>query len=155
MKKMIIAILIITSSCVGTRTYNYNNGPSTQIDYYVSENTKKLDFPFSDATIVDNVIYVSGQVGTLAGTRELIEGGIVNETTQALKNINSILEDIGSSSNKIFKCLCMLNDIEDYGEMNEAYVKFFNKRKSMPSRSTFGAKIALNGKIEIECWAVK
>ena len=42
MKKMIIAILIITSSCVETRTSNYNNGPNTQIDYYVSENTKKL-----------------------------------------------------------------------------------------------------------------
>jgi len=38
--------------------------------------TKKLDFPFSDATIVNNVIYVAGQVGNIPGTNELVTGGI-------------------------------------------------------------------------------
>ena len=104
---------------------------------------------------MNDIIYVSGQIGTIAGTRELIDGGIGNETSQALKNINSILESLGSSSDKIFKCLCMLNEIEDYEKMNEAYVDFFNQRKNLPSRSTFGARIALEGKIEIECWATK
>ena len=121
----------------------------------LSKNSKDLSFPFSDASIMNDIIYVSGQVGTYAGTKEIVEGGIGNETTQALKNINSILEELGSSSHKIFKCLCMLNEIEDYGKMNEAYVNFFNERKNLPSRSTFGARIALEGKIEIECWAVK
>ena len=74
-----------------------------------------------------------------------------NLSNELGENALAFKADISDKS----QVISMLNDIEDYGEMNEAYVKFFNKRKSMPSRSTFGAKIALNGKIEIECWAVK
>ncbi len=128
----------------------------TSVDYFMSSNSKELKFPFSDASIVNNIIYVSGQIGTYSGTREIVKGGISNETTQALENINSILKDLGSSSNKIFKCLCMLDDIKNYDKMNKAYVKFFRERDNMPSRSTFAASgIALKGKIEIECWAIK
>ena len=155
MKKMIIAILIITSSCDGTRTYNYSNGPSTQIDYFVLENTKKLDFPFSDATIVNNVIYVSGQVGNIPGSNELVKGGIKEETRQTMKNIEGILTSLGSSMEKVFKCTCMLSDISEWGEMSEEYRKVFNDNKK-PSRSAFaGTGLALGAKVEIECWAVK
>ena len=67
-----------------------------------------------------------------------------------------ILNDLGSNSDKIFKCLCMLEDINDYTEMNKAYTMFFNSRDSLPSRSTFaGSGLALGAKIEIECWATK
>lgn len=124
------------------------------IDYFTSSESEKLGFPFSDATIVDNVIYVSGQVGNIPGTTELISGGIGPETTQALNNIKSILDQVGSSPNNIFKCLCMLSDIDDYSEMNQAYRVFFNENKK-PARSTFaGSGLALGAKIEIECWAV-
>ena len=155
MKKMIIAILIMTSSCEGTRTDNYNNKPSTQIDYYASENTKKLDFPFSDATIVNNVIYVSGQVGNIPGSNELVKGGIKEETRQTMKNIEGILTSLGSSMEKVFKCTCMLSDISEWGEMSAEYRKVFNDNKK-PSRSAFaGTGLALGAKVEIECWAVK
>ena len=155
MKKMIIAILIMTSSCDGPRTGSYNNKPSTQIDYYVSENTKKLDFPFSDATIVNNVIYVSGQVGNIPGSNELVKGGIKEETRQTMKNIEGILTSLGSSMEKVFKCTCMLSDISEWGEMSAEYRKVFNDNKK-PSRSAFaGTGLALGAKVEIECWAVK
>ena len=72
MKKIILLLLIITTSCVGTRVILIIMVASTQIDYYNSENTKKLDFPFSDATIVNNVIYVAGQVGNIPGTNEIV-----------------------------------------------------------------------------------
>ena len=64
---------------LGHEFINNNNGPSTQIEFYNSEMTKKLDFPFSDATIVNNVIYVAGQVGNIPGTNELVPGGIRKE----------------------------------------------------------------------------
>ena len=125
------------------------------IEYFTSSKSEKLGFPFSDATIVNNIIYVSGQVGNFPGTTELISGGIGPETTQALNNIKSVLDQAGSSSDNIFKCLCMLSDINDYSEMNKAYRVFF-KEKDKPSRSTFaGSGLALGAKIEIECWAIK
>ena len=154
MKKIILLLLIITSSCVGTRTYNYTV-PNTQIDYYTSENTKKFDFPFSDATIVNNVIYVAGQVGNIPGTNELVPGGIKEETKQTMKNIEGVLIALGSSMDKVFKCTCMLSDISEWGQMSEEYIKFFKDDKR-PSRSAFaGTGLALGAKVEIECWAIK
>ena len=144
----ILSILILFSAC-STQTYN-------DAEYFVSEKSKELNFPFSDASIVGNIIYVSGQVGTEPGTRKIVDGGINAETIQILNNIEMILNDLGSNSDKIFKCLCMLEDINDYTEMNKAYTIFFNSRRNLPSRSTFaGSGLALGAKIEIECWATK
>ena len=140
------SVFILLVSC-STHT-NYD------AEYFVSEISRELNFPFSDAAIVGNIIYVSGQIGSKPGTREVVEGGISAETIQTLNNIKMILNDLGSSSDKIFKCLCMLEDIDDYTEMNNAYTTFFNSRNNLPSRSTFAASgLALGAKIEIECWA--
>ena len=144
----ILSILIFLSSC--------SNEIHNDVEYFVSETSKELNFPFSDAAIVGNIIYVSGQIGSKPGTREVVEGGISAETTQTLNNIKMVLNDLGSNSDKIFKCLCMLEDINDYNEMNKAYTTFFNSRDNLPSRSTFaGSGLALGAKIEIECWATK
>jgi len=148
LKIKFLSILILFSSC-STKTHN-------DVEYYVSETSKELQFPFSDASIVGGIIYVSGQVGSKPGTREIVEGGIGAETIQTLSNIKMILNDLGSNSDKIFKCLCMLEDINDYTEMNKAYTRYFNTRVNLPSRSTFaGSGLALGAKIEIECWATK
>ena len=133
-----------------------SNEIHNDVEYFISETSKELNFPFSDAAIVGNIIYVSGQIGSKPGTREVVEGGISAETTQTLNNIKMVLNDLGSNSDKIFKCLCMLEDINDYNEMNKAYTTFFNSRNNLPSRSTFaGSGLALGAKIEIECWATK
>ena len=144
----ILSILILFTSC--------SDQTNNDAEYFVSEMSKELNFPFSDAAIVGDIIYVSGQIGSKPGTREVVEGGIAAETIQTLNNIKMILNDLGSNSNKIFKCLCMLEDINDYAEMNNAYTMFFNSRDNLPSRSTFaGSGLALGAKIEIECWATK
>jgi len=144
----ILSILILFISC--------SDQTNNDAEYFVSEISKELNFPFSDAAIVGDIIYVSGQIGSKPGTRQVVEGGIFAETIQTLNNIKMILNDLGSNSNKIFKCLCMLEDISDYTEMNNAYTMFFNSRDNLPSRSTFaGSGLALGAKIEIECWATK
>ena len=144
----VLSIFILFISC---SNHNIND-----TEYFVSEISKKLNFPFSDAAIVGNIIYVSGQIGSKPGTREVVKGGIGAETMQTLNNIKMILNDLGSNPNKIFKCLCMLENIDDYADMNNAYTTFFNSRDKLPSRSTFaGSGLALGAKIEIECWATK
>ena len=115
--------------------------------------SKKNNYPFSEATVVNDIIYLSGQIGTLENGK-LIDGGIKAETRQTMLNIKSVLEKNGSSLEKVFKCTCMLADIKDWGEMSIEYKKFFTK--NMPARSAFaGSGLALNAKVEIECWAVK
>ena len=98
---MRIILFLIALTLVNCSQYSKKNINESSVDYFVSKNSNELNFPFSDASIINDIIYVSGQVGTIAGTRELIDGGIGNETSQALKNINSILESLGSSSDKI------------------------------------------------------
>tara|TARA_E500000178_G_scaffold330475_1_gene362405 strand:+ start:1285 stop:1752 length:468 start_codon:yes stop_codon:yes gene_type:complete len=155
MKIKLFIIFFIFTSCVSTKTRNTYTSLNTKIDYYRSDSTKQLDFPFSDATIVNNVIYVAGQVGNLPGNTEVVPGGIKEETIQTMKNIERILLSLGSSMDKVFKCTCMLSDISEWGEMSEEYKKFFSEDKR-PSRSAFaGTGLALGAKVEIECWAIK
>ena len=127
---------------------------SAQIDveYLQSENTRSMGLPFSDAVRVGNMLYLSGQVGTLPGEMVLVPGGIQQETRQTMENIKSVLEANGSSMDRVVKCLVMMADIEEWPAMNEVYVTFFNDH--FPARSAFaGTGLALGARVEIECWA--
>ena len=153
MKKIIILLLLQIASC--TNNQNNSSNEISEIEYYTSDSTKEVDFPFSDATIVNNIIYVSGQVGNIPGETKVVEGGIREETKQTIRNIENILVNLGSSLDKVFKCTCMLSDISEWAEMSDEYKKYFNKDKR-PSRSAFaGSGLALGAKVEIECWATK
>jgi reactive intermediate/imine deaminase len=109
--------------------------------------------PFSSAVRVGDVIYLSGQIGNLIGTRELVPGGVAAETRQTLENIGTVLEAAGSSLDRVFKCTVFLADIAEYAAMNEVYARFFPK--DPPARSTVaGSGLALGARVEIECMAV-
>ncbi len=121
-------------------------------EYLLSEQAKSLNLPFSEAVRVGDMLYLSGQLGILPGTTELAPGGIEGETRQAMENIRSVLERYGSSMDKIVKCTVMIADIGEWPKFNEVYVTFFPGPK--PARSAFAAAgLALNGRVEVECWA--
>ncbi len=109
--------------------------------------------PFSTAVRVGDVLYLSGQIGTLPGTRDLALGGVAAETRQTLENIKAVLEYAGSSLGRVFKCTVFLKDIDDYAAMNEVYASYFPG--SPPARSTVaGSGLALGASVEIECMAL-
>lgn len=106
--------------------------------------------PFSSAVRVGDMIYLSGQIGLLPGSRDLAPGGVGPETRQTLENISRVLEYVGSSLERVVKCTVFLRDIADYQVMNEAYRSFFPK--DPPARSTVaGSGLALGARVEIEC----
>ena len=156
MRRYIFSFLLFFTSCISIKTSDLeNNTLESKIIYYTSDSSMEYDFPFSDATIVNDIVYVAGQVGNLPGNIEVVPGGIKAETRQTMKNIQRILNAVGSSMDKIFKCTCMLADIDDWEAMSEEYKTFFNNEKR-PSRSAFaGTGLALGAKIEIECWALR
>ncbi len=126
-----------------------------QVEHYQSEQMAKLGLPFSDAVIVGNTVYLSGQIGNLPGTLELAPGGLKGEAKQAIENMKSILEAVGSSLEDVIKVTVFMDDISEWGEFNEEYVKYFNFEKK-PARSAFGTTgLALGAKLEIECIALK
>jgi enamine deaminase RidA (YjgF/YER057c/UK114 family) len=98
------------------------------------------------------MLYLSGQVGNIPGETNVVSGGIGPETRQTMENIKEVLERYGSSMDQVVKCLCMLEDINEWAEMSGEYVKFFPNHK--PARSAFaGSGLAIGAKVEIECWA--
>ena len=101
---------------------------------------------------VGDMLYLSGQLGTVRG-RGLVEGGIGPETRQALENIKGLLEQVGSSMDRVVKCTVFLVDIGDFRAMNEEYRTFFPS--GPPARSTVAvAGLVLNARVEIECLAL-
>jgi len=108
--------------------------------------------PFSSAARVGNVLYLSGQIGVLPGTRQLVDTGVVKQTQQTFENIKAILAYAGSSLDRVFKCTVFLSNIADYAKMNEVYATYFPK--DPPARSTVaGSGLALGARVEIECLA--
>ena len=73
---------------IAISTYGQND-----VKYINSQENIDSGYPFSEAVVVDNVVYLSGKVGRLP-SGELIKGGIEAETIQALKNIESVLDKI-------------------------------------------------------------
>ena len=108
--------------------------------------------PFSSAVQVGNVLYLSGQIGVLPGTRQLVDTGVTKQTQQTLDNIKAVLTHAGSSLDRVFKCTVFLANIADYDAMNSVYKTYFPK--DPPARSTVaGSGLALGAKVEIECLA--
>jgi 2-iminobutanoate/2-iminopropanoate deaminase len=112
-----------------------------------------LGLPFSSAVRVGNLLFLSGQVGVVPGSRELAPGGIEGQTRQTLENIKRVLEHAGSSMERVVKCTVFLGNIADYAAMNAVYSSFFPK--DPPARSMLAASgLALGAAVEIECIAL-
>tara|TARA_B100000073_G_scaffold269690_1_gene229351 strand:- start:518 stop:1003 length:486 start_codon:yes stop_codon:yes gene_type:complete len=159
MRVKFLFFIFLLQSCLSLNVANKkvaSNSQSSQIQiqYVNSDDTKEKGYPFSDATVVNGIIYLSGAIGTLPDG-SVVSGGIVAETRQTMMNIKNRLEKMGGSMDDIFKCTCMLADIKDWPLMSQEYKKFFNPDK-LPARSAFaGSGLALGAKLEIECMAIK
>ena len=124
--------------------------PDTDVEYYPFP--AKTSLPFSAAVRVGQMLYLSGQMGTAAGTDSIVPGGIEAETSQTLANMKAILERHGSSLDRVVKCTVMMADMGEWPAMNAVYIQHFTQH--LPARSAFGASsLALGGRVEIECIA--
>jgi 2-iminobutanoate/2-iminopropanoate deaminase len=110
--------------------------------------------PYSQAVEANGTLYISGQVAIDPATGKLVEGGITEQTTQALKNIKAILLAAGYTLNDVVKSTCLLSDMSDFKPMNEVYAQFYTS--DQPARAAFAVKaLPLGALIEIETVAVK
>ena len=109
--------------------------------------------PYSQAVRAGTLIFLSGQLPIDVETGRLEEGSVARQTEMILEAVGNILEDAGSSINRIVKVTVYMTDLEKFGEMNEVYARFFPV--DPPARSAVGVKSLPKGAaIEIEVVAL-
>lgn len=127
-----------------------NADEDKSIQFYHSGKILPANLPFSELVRVGNTLYLSGQLGVVPGTLNLVPGGIKEQAAQTMENIKAVLEAHNYSMNNVVKCTVMLADISEWGTFNEVYKSFFSK--PYPARSAFGANgLGLGAKVEVEC----
>lgn len=110
--------------------------------------------PYSQATEVNGMIFISGQIPIDPATGKFVEGGIAEQTEQVMKNIGAILKEAGLSFGHVVKSTCLLSDMGDFAAMNAVYGKFYPENP--PARAAYAVvKLPLGALIEIETIACR
>jgi reactive intermediate/imine deaminase len=108
--------------------------------------------PFSSAVRVGNLLFLSGHIGNVPGTRQLADTGVAGQTRQTLENLKVVLAAAGSALERVVKCTVFLVDMRDYAAMNAVYTTFFPS--DPPARSAVAvAELVFGARVEIECIA--
>lgn len=109
--------------------------------------------PYSQALTTGALIFTSGQLPLAPGSKT-IPDDIKAQATASLANVKAILEEAGSSLNKVLKTTVFLTDMKDFAAVNEVYSTFFSQ--PYPARSCFAVKeLPLGAKVEIEVIAAR
>lgn len=110
--------------------------------------------PYSQAILMGNMLYASGQLGLDPATGNFVPGGVTEQTEQVFKNIRAILEEAGLTIANVVKTTCFLADMSDFAAMNAVYEKQFTG--DFPARSAVAVKtLPKKGLVEIEIIAIK
>lgn len=110
--------------------------------------------PYSQAIEVNGFVFASGQIPIDPTTGEFVEGGIQEQTRQALTNASNILKQAGTDLGHVVKTTVFLSSITDFAAMNEIYAQFFTE--PYPARSAVAVKDLPKGAlVEVEVLAVK
>lgn len=104
--------------------------------------------PYSQATVVGNLVYTSGQIAIDPAVGDIVAKDIRGQSEQVMKNLGAVLAAAGSSYEKAVKTTCFLADIADFGVFNEVYGKYFTEK---PARSCVAvAALPKGALVEVE-----
>ena len=118
-----------------------------------AENAPAAVGPYCHAVEAGNFVFTSGQIGLDPNTQELAEG-IEAQTKQVLENLKAVLKAAGLTLSDVIKTTVFLDDVSDFGVVNEIYETYFNDSK--PARYCVEAGALPKGAlIEIEVIAAK
>ena len=107
--------------------------------------------PFARAVEADGWLYVSGQVPMLNG--EVVEGGIVPQAHQAIRNLLAILKEADYAPEHVVRCGVWLDDPRDFQSFNKVFREYFGENP--PARACVVSSMVVDCKIEIDCIAYK
>jgi reactive intermediate/imine deaminase len=107
---------------------------------------------YSQATTDGSLLFTAGQIPLTPDGELLADADMTTQTEQALDNIVAVLAEEGADAGDVLKVTVLLDDIEDFDEMNETYATYFDDEP--PARSAFEvANLPKGVGIEIEAIA--
>lgn len=110
--------------------------------------------PYSQAILVNDTLYVSGQIPVDPTNGQLVDESIEASTHQVMKNILALVNEAGMTAENIVKCSIFLKDLGNFDRVNEIYGSYF--RSLPPARETVQVvRLPKDVEIEISCIAVK
>jgi 2-iminobutanoate/2-iminopropanoate deaminase len=110
--------------------------------------------PYSQAILVGNMLFMSGQIAIQKTSGNVITGSISDETEQVMYNLNEVLKSAGMDFSHVVKSTIFLTDISNFPKVNEVYAKYFTQQP--PARETVEVSRLPKGvNVEISCIAVK
>ena len=151
--RLALGVALVTATLFPADLRAADAGPPSgaALEHWTSKNLPP-GLPFSEAVQVGDLVFLSGQIGILPGTRTLAPGGIQEEARQTMENIRATLASRGYGLDRLVRCTVMLADMSEWATFNEVYRTFFSG--SFPARSAFGANgLALDARVEVECVA--
>jgi reactive intermediate/imine deaminase len=107
--------------------------------------------PFSRAVEANGWLYVSGQTPMENG--EVIEGGIIPQSHQAIRNLLAILTEAGYQAEDVVRCGVWLDDPRDFQSFNKVFAEYFGAHP--PARACVVSSMVVDCKVEIDCVAYR
>lgn len=109
--------------------------------------------PYSQAKVVNGMVFASGQIPIVPATGEIAEGDITVQAEQVMKNVGEILKAANCGYEDVVKTTCFLAEMADFGAFNAVYEKYFTGK---PARSCVAVKtLPKNVLCEVEIIAVQ
>ena len=110
--------------------------------------------PYSPALLVNDTLYISGQVPINIETGQLITENIELATDQVLRNIIALLAEASMTLENVVKCTIFMTDLNEFQKMNAVYASYFEG--VAPARETVEiSRLPMDATIEISCIAIK
>ena len=113
--------------------------------------------PYSQAILVGDTLYASGQIPIDPATGNFVPGGIAEQTTRVLENLKAVLTEAGFDLSQVIKTTVFLKYLTDFAPMNAIYAQYLAPEGvAAPARSTVQvAALPKDALVEIELIAKK
>ena len=111
--------------------------------------------PYNQAIMVNDTLYLSGQIGLDPHSMKVVNGGVKEETKQVMKNLKAVLEAADMTFDNVVKSSIFIIDMSDFGKVNEIYERYFSN-DAAPARETIAVKtLPKNVRVEISMLAIR
>jgi 2-iminobutanoate/2-iminopropanoate deaminase len=109
--------------------------------------------PYSQAVVANGMVFTAGQIALDPATMQVVEGDVVAQAEQVMRNLAAVLTMAGASWGSVVKTTIFLADMADFQRVNEVYARHLGDAR--PARSTVAvAGLPRNVRVEIEAVAL-